>query len=392
MVLAHAAGYGARALGRSAQDLDPLHRRDGVGLAFLGAALVVAATTWWSMGNIVGRIMTAFVRGAFGSLAWAVPVLLALLAWRFLRHPDRNAETGRVTIGGTALVVGGLGLVHIAHGTPTPADGAAAMRGAGGFIGFAASAPLVAAVTPWIAAPLLALVCGFGLLVITGTPLHRVPDRLAELRGRTGRGQAGEPGGDAATRQGAGTRFGRRRQAAIEAGDHSKPYDTPLLRGVGGADGAAALAGPAGGKAPAAAGKEETGEPDGLAAPGGRPEDEARLLEVLGFGPPGGRRPMPPSQPAARPDRAAHPHRVDRLQLHPAAGRAAAAGYRPQGADPGQRRGGQGAHRRARAVRGRCPGHRLHPRADRDPVRDRARARGQGRAGHRSWRRTSPTR
>ena len=51
MLLAHAAGAGARALGRSARDLDPLHQRDGVGLAFLGAAIVVAATTWLHLGN-----------------------------------------------------------------------------------------------------------------------------------------------------------------------------------------------------------------------------------------------------------------------------------------------------------------------------------------------------
>ena len=135
MLLAHAAGYGARALGRSARDLDPLHRRDGVGLAFLAAAIVVAATTWWNMGNMASRAMTALVWGAFGSLAWSVPILLMLLAWRFLRHPDRNAETGRLTIGGSALLVGALGLVHIAHGTPAPADGAGAMREAGGYIG-----------------------------------------------------------------------------------------------------------------------------------------------------------------------------------------------------------------------------------------------------------------
>ncbi|HXZ70581.1 MAG TPA: DNA translocase FtsK 4TM domain-containing protein, partial [Streptosporangiaceae bacterium] len=211
MLLAHAAGAGARALGRSARDLDPLHQRDGVGLAFLGAAIVVAATTWWHLGNAASRLMTALVHGAFGSLAWLVPVLLALLAWRFLRHPDRNAETGRLTIGGSALLIGGLGPMHIAHDTPTPADGAAAMRAAGGFIGYAVSAPLVAVLTTWAAVPLLALLCGFGLLVITGTPLHRVPDRLAELRGVAGRGPAGEPG----TGQRPAARFGRKRQAAI---------------------------------------------------------------------------------------------------------------------------------------------------------------------------------
>ena len=67
--------------------------------------------------------MTGLVHGAFGSLAWLVPVLLALLAWRFLRHPDRNAETGRLTIGGSALLIGGLGLVHIATGPPPPPTG-----------------------------------------------------------------------------------------------------------------------------------------------------------------------------------------------------------------------------------------------------------------------------
>ena len=307
MLIAHAAGYCARALGRSARDLDPMHQRDGVGLAFLGAAIVVAATTWWHMGNIASRVMTALMWGAFGSLAWSVPILLLLLAWRFLRHPDRNAETGRLTIGASALLIGALGLVHIAHGTPAPADGADAMRSAGGLIGYAASAPLVAAVTSWVAAPLLALVCGFGLLVITGTPLHRVPDRLAELRGLTWRGQAGGTTGEAGTGHGSGlaARFGRKR-SAIEAGDHNKPYDTPLLRGEGGADGAArggtaALAGPAGEGAPAVPDREAAGDAD---SPGttvaARPDDEERLLDVLGFGPRTvGRQPAWPASPPA---------------------------------------------------------------------------------------------
>ena len=201
MVVAHAVGFAARGLGRSAADLDPMHRRDGVGLTFLGLALVVAATTWVHLGNAVGKLMTDVVHGGFGSMAWTLPVLLALLAWRYLRHPDRNAETGRIVIGGLALTVGVLGLVHIAHGTPSPASGTGAIQAAGGFIGYFASAPLVAAVTPWVAAPLLALVCGFGLLVITGTPLHRVPERLADLRGTApGDDTGGDRGQDAGGR------------------------------------------------------------------------------------------------------------------------------------------------------------------------------------------------
>jgi DNA segregation ATPase FtsK/SpoIIIE, S-DNA-T family len=283
MVVAHGVGYAARALGRSAADLDPMHRRDGAGLAFLGAALVVAATTWLHLGNIAGRLMTDAVRGGFGSMGWALPILLALLAWRYLRHPDRNAETGRIVIGGLALAVGVLGLVHIAHGTPSPAAGTAAIRAAGGFIGFFASAPLVAAVTPWVAAPLLALVCGFGLLVITGTPLHRVPERLTMLRGTESADDAADPAGKPAR---AG-RAGRKRPAAIEACEHVKPYDTPLLGGTGGGPGAAGRKGPV---------LEEPSHPAGaVAAEMEGARDDERLLDALGFGPPAaGRKPEQP--------------------------------------------------------------------------------------------------
>src|SRR5215470_2776739 len=322
MVVAHAAGYGARALGRSAADLDPMHRRDGVGLAFLGAALVIAATTWWHMGNIAGNVMADAVHGGFGSMAWVMPIVLALLAWRYLRHPDRNAETGRIVIGGLALTVGVLGLVHIAHGTPSPADGTGAIRAAGGFIGYFASAPLVAAVTPWVAAPLLALVCGFGLLVTTGTPLHRVPERLAGLRGTGAEGDAAE--GDTTPAAGRG---GRKKLTAIEAGEHNKPYDTPLLGGPGGASNA----GRPRGKGPVL---EEPSRPAGAAAAEleGSGDTEG-LLDALGFGAPGAAR--KPGQPLEH----LGPPKGEQLTLTGASD-AAEAGDRGQGADRGQRRGG----------------------------------------------------
>ena len=236
MAIAHSVGYAARALGRNARDLDPSHRRDGLGLAVLGAAIISAAAAWWSLGTPVGRVLADVVRGAFGVGAAAVPILLGLLAWRLLRHPDRNAETARVVIGWAALIVGALGLVHIANGVPRPADGAVAMRAAGGLIGYVAAAPLVAAVSPWVAAPLLAILTGFGLLVISGTPLHRVPARLGEIFGFVRHG--GRPDGDEVAGDAAGLPprpppgGGRLPNEAIEAGEHERPYDTPLLGGT----------------------------------------------------------------------------------------------------------------------------------------------------------------
>jgi S-DNA-T family DNA segregation ATPase FtsK/SpoIIIE len=300
MGLAHAVGFAARAIGRNARDLDPAHRRDGLGLTALGAAILAAAGTWFSAGSTVGRPLGAFVRGMFGSGAWTVPILLGLLAWRFLRHPDRNADTARMVIGWTALIIGALGLVHIANGTPRPSAGAIAMQAAGGLIGYVASAPLVAAVTPWVAAPLLALVTGFGLLVVTGTPLHRAPERLAHVFGFARRG--GEPAeqsesgelesGSGLARAGRQlTRGGRRRQEAIEAGEHQQPYDTPLLGGL--------LAREAAGQnRPGGPGTPGAGAPGagalGAAAPGARAPGAAAaaadgaeaVAHGLSFGPP----------------------------------------------------------------------------------------------------------
>jgi DNA segregation ATPase FtsK/SpoIIIE-like protein len=292
MALAHTVGAAARAIGRNARDLDPAHRRDGAGLATLGLAVVMIAVTWFHLGGPVGRGLWAVVRGGFGSVAWVVPILLILLAWRYLRHPDRNADTARMIIGWTALIIGGLGLVHIAHGTPRPADGAAAMRAAGGLIGYAASAPLVAAVTPWVATPLLALVAGFGLLVVTGTPLHRVPGRLAELHGFV-RGQraadadeaAGSEGADGAERAGGSgrargqlTRSGRKKQDAIEAGARDLPYETPLIGGI----------------LPKGAGSGQDGR-SGAAAAGRFAPDDAEASDALAFS---GAGPGQPAQPA----------------------------------------------------------------------------------------------
>ena len=276
MGLAHAVGATIRTIGRNTRELDPAHRRDGVGLASLGLAIVTAAVTWFNPGNTVTRGLSDFVRGGLGLAAPAAPVLLALLAWRYLRHPDRNKATARIVTGWTALIVGGLGLVHIAHGTPRPADGAPAMRAAGGLIGYVASAPLVAAVTPWVAIPLLMLVTGFGLLVITGTPLHRVPGRLAELHGFVRHGEAEDEAEADDASEADGTRrvlggSGRKRQAAIEAGEHERPYDTPLLGGT-------VPKGAAGGKGAGAVRPGATGDDDA--------RDDKALNEALAFGQP----------------------------------------------------------------------------------------------------------
>ncbi|MER5998492.1 DNA translocase FtsK 4TM domain-containing protein [Nonomuraea angiospora] len=226
MLLANGIGSTARALGKNARELDPAHRRDGVGLTVLAGAIVLAAMTWRNADGAVSGVVNATVHGVFGSLAWALPLLFGLLAWRYLRHPDQNADTGRMVIGWAALMVGVLGVIHVANGTPYPAgegQGMDKVSQAGGMVGFIVSAPPMSILPPWITIPLLLLLSGFGVLVITATPVHRIPERLAELKHMLFERHA-EP----APRQ-PGKKRVRTSKKAEEGGDSVKPYDTPVL-------------------------------------------------------------------------------------------------------------------------------------------------------------------
>ncbi|MCW2935113.1 MAG: cell division FtsK/SpoIIIE, partial [Actinomycetia bacterium] len=338
MLVAGAVGFGARRFGRSARDLHPDHRRDGVGLFWLGLAILLSAGIWARMHNAVGRGIYIAASSVFGELAFAIPLLAAMLAWRYLRHPDRGPQTAHAAIGWSALTIGALGLVHIAKGTPPLTAGTPTIRSAGGFLGFLVSWPLVHLVTVWVATPLLGLVAGFGVLVITGTPVHRIPDRLAEFRQVFGYGQpAGEyqdsedddldlaDDEDAPPRRrGQIPRSIRLRPSAIEAGEHVKPYDTPVLE-------------PGAGRRGGAAGADSRTRADRGSAPAAR---EARipenLLEELGFAAPGSADDLPGSTTAPVPGPATDPAEGMMPDLEPASGgaRGGARGFDPQGPLP----------------------------------------------------------
>src|SRR5258708_8999853 len=112
MALAHTVGAAARALGRNTRDLDPAHRRDRARLTLLGLAIIMAAVSWFRLGSVVARGLSFAVRDGVGAAAWAVPLLLALLAWRYLRHPDREAGTARLGVGWAALILRGRAPLH----------------------------------------------------------------------------------------------------------------------------------------------------------------------------------------------------------------------------------------------------------------------------------------
>lgn len=182
--MGHVIGGGVRRLG-SAEDrpeLDPALRRDGLGFVLLALAVVVAAREWWGAPGTFGNVVHAVAAGTFGRVALAVPILLLVISWRILRHPENPHATARISVGFGLLVFAVCGLVHLYLGAPSPqTDGFALVRAAGGVIGYIAAVPAAAAITSWGSAALLGLLGFFSLLVITSTPFHQIPERLTHL-------------------------------------------------------------------------------------------------------------------------------------------------------------------------------------------------------------------
>ncbi len=183
---AHAVGAVFRGIGQGAKNLDPAHRKDGVALLLLALALIVAAGTWSHLRGPVGDLVEMLVTGAFGRLDLLVPILLTIIAVRFIRHPEKPDANGRIVIGLSALVIGVLGQVHIACGSPARSAGMQPIRDAGGLIGWGTATPLTYTMGEALAVAMLVLLTVFGLLVVTATPVNAIPQRLRLLGQKLG--------------------------------------------------------------------------------------------------------------------------------------------------------------------------------------------------------------
>jgi S-DNA-T family DNA segregation ATPase FtsK/SpoIIIE len=169
-----------RGLGRT-REIDPAFRRDGLGVVFLVLAVVVGAGVWWGAGGPVGRALSGALGAVVGLGAALVPVLLLAVGLVVMTTEARPEARPRVVVGSLLLTLGGLGLVHLGAGSP---DDPAQWAHGGGAIGYLAATPLASGLTVWVAVPVLVLLTGYAVLVLTATPVREVPDRVRRLLGR----------------------------------------------------------------------------------------------------------------------------------------------------------------------------------------------------------------
>ncbi|MFA6299748.1 MAG: DNA translocase FtsK [Nocardioides sp.] len=226
--LAHGVGAAARGIGHTARDLEPEQRRDGAGLFLFGLAVVVAGAVWFQLPGGVMEVARTAVAGTVGKVGWFVPMLIVVAGWRVMRDPVRTGPAGRQVVGWAAFSFGLLGVVHIANGSPQPTAGDSSnLQDAGGAVGFVVSSLLLDLLqSEYVVVPLLLLLAFFGTLVITSTPLYRLPSRLAALRDHTLGRHADEDDDDATQPM---RSRGSRKALEIDPEMGDPAYDTPVV-------------------------------------------------------------------------------------------------------------------------------------------------------------------
>ncbi|PRC47173.1 cell division protein FtsK, partial [Mycobacterium sp. ITM-2017-0098] len=177
LMLAKGAGSTARSVGR-ARDLEPGHRRDGVALALLGLAVVVAASSWFDAARPVGAWIDTVVRVLIGAAVVLVPLALAAVGVTLMRSEPDPESRPRLILGSAMIALPALGLWHLWSEAP---QAPGAREHAAGFLGFAIGGPLSDGLTAWIAAPLLFIGVLFGVLLVTGTTIREVPSTVRDM-------------------------------------------------------------------------------------------------------------------------------------------------------------------------------------------------------------------
>ena len=235
------AGKGVgRGIGRT-REIDPVHRRGGLGVLVLVLAVVVGAGVWAGAGGPVGQIFSDALAAVVGLGAQLVPVLLFVVGVVLMTTEAHSEARPRLVVGSALLALGALGLVHISTGLPTEPQ---RWHEGGGAVGYLAAIPLATGLTVWVAVPVLLLLSGYAFLLLIDTPPRELPDLLRRLTGRALHDEDDEdddvddlpddPGPDEPPAEPARRRPSRRRQAAFAeppADAAEPPADTDTLPG-----------------------------------------------------------------------------------------------------------------------------------------------------------------
>ncbi|HCP62233.1 MAG TPA: hypothetical protein DIU14_07175, partial [Actinobacteria bacterium] len=146
---------------------------DALGVGLVVLAVLTILGLWFGAGGPFGRLLQIVLRGLFGPVGNAFPVLALYWALLLLRGTAREAR-GRMLVGLWIGLFGVLGVASLMGANPAPGAGYNKVSKAGGILGAAVARPLSAVLSAYGAAVVCIGFVALGLLVFTATPLSAV--------------------------------------------------------------------------------------------------------------------------------------------------------------------------------------------------------------------------
>jgi S-DNA-T family DNA segregation ATPase FtsK/SpoIIIE len=153
---------------------------DAVGIGLMVLAALSVLGLWLDAAGPVGRFLSVLVLGTFGVAGYAFP-LVALWWGLVLVRGTVREERGRMLLGLWFAAMGGLGLVSLLRGNPSPASGLSGFGDAGGLVGALVAWPLSRLLSGYGAAIVCVGLFVLGVLVFTATPLASVGRALKDF-------------------------------------------------------------------------------------------------------------------------------------------------------------------------------------------------------------------
>ena len=230
MGLAHVVGGAARMLGP--EKFTKEERRDGVPFTLVVLAIVGAVVQWFLVAAPIAQTVSAYTfAGMFGVIAFALPVVMIVLAMWLFRHPSSVNDNNRIGIGVVFLLLAASGIAYVFSSHPAPAEGLPVLARGGGLLGWLVAGPLGVLITPLGSGVVMGVLIILAVLIITKTPPNRIGSRLGEgyhylFGDRREVIQTGDSGEITIDRDGHQPWWRRSRRRDEE----NSPFDTPVVR------------------------------------------------------------------------------------------------------------------------------------------------------------------
>ncbi|MBA3689817.1 MAG: DNA translocase FtsK 4TM domain-containing protein [Actinobacteria bacterium] len=155
--------------------------RDAVGIGLVVLAGLAVLSVWVEAAGPAGVALAWLLRGAFGVAAVLFPIVGVWWGIVLLRDVAREDRV-RIFIGFAVMTAGLLGLLSVLRGLPSPASGFAGLHDAAGLVGALVAWPLARALSAYGAVVVCLGLAVLGSLILTGTPIASVIERVGALR------------------------------------------------------------------------------------------------------------------------------------------------------------------------------------------------------------------